>query len=143
MISATGGLASTATVAGRRIVDTALWIVAGLLSLIFLLAGIMKMTQTKEKLSENMGWVEHYEPRTVKLIGLLEVLGAVGLILPAVTNILPILTPLAAIGIALVMVGAMSRHLSRGNETQMVVMNMAFLLMALFVAWGRFGDYAF
>jgi hypothetical protein len=50
---------------------------------------------------------------------------------------------LAAIAITLLMVGAMSRHLSRGNETQMVVMNMVFLLMALFVAWGRFGDYAF
>ncbi len=123
--------------------DIALWVVAGVLSGIFLVAGIMKMTQTKEKLAENMGWVEHYEPRAIKLIGLLETLGAIGLILPAVTNILPILTPLAAIGIALVMVGAMSRHLSRGNETQMVVMNMMFLLMALFVAWGRFGDYAF
>jgi len=124
-------------------VDIALWVVAGLLSTIFLMAGIMKMTQTKEQLAEKMGWVEHYEPRAIKLIGLLEVLGAIGLILPAVTNTIPILTPLAAIAIALLMVGAMSRHLSRGNETQMVVMNMVFLLMALFVAWGRFGDYAF
>ncbi|MBK5268587.1 MAG: DoxX family protein [Acidimicrobiia bacterium] len=107
------------------------------------MAGIMKMTQTKEKLAENMGWVEHYKTRAIRLIGLLEALGAIGLILPAVTNILPILTPLAVIGIALVMVRAMSRQLSRGNETQMVVMNMTFLLMALFVAWGRFGDYAF
>lgn len=123
--------------------DIALWVVAGLLSTIFLMAGIMKMTQTKEQLAEKMGWVEHYEPRAIKLIGLLEVLGAIGLILPAVTNTIPILTPLAAIAIALLMVGAMSRHLSRGNETQMVVMNMVFLLMALFVAWGRFGDYAF
>ncbi len=123
--------------------DIALWIVAGLLAAIFLIAGMMKMIQPKEKLAESMGWVEHYEPRTVKLIGLLEALGAIGLIVPAVTGILPILTPLAAIGIALVMVGAMSRHLSRGNETQMVAINMMFLLMALFVAWGRFGDYAF
>jgi uncharacterized membrane protein len=124
-------------------VDVALWVVAGLLSAIFLMAGIMKMTQAKEQLAEKMGWVEHYEPRAIKLIGLLEVLGAIGLILPAVTNTVPILTPLAAIAITLLMVGAMSRHLSRGNETQMVVMNMVFLLMALFVAWGRFGDYAF
>jgi uncharacterized membrane protein YphA (DoxX/SURF4 family) len=123
--------------------NVALWIVAGLLAAIFLMAGFMKMTQAKEKLAENMGWVEHYEPRQIKLIGLLETLGAIGLIVPALTGILPILTPLAAIGIALVMVGAMARHLNRGNETPMVAMNMAFLLMALFVAWGRFGDYAF
>lgn len=90
-----------------------------------------------------MGWVEHYEPRQIKLIGLLETLGAIGLIVPALTGILPILTPLAAIGIALVLVGVMARHLARGNETPMVAMNMAFLLMALFVAWGRFGDYPF
>ncbi len=123
--------------------NIALWIVAGLLAAIFLMAGIMKMSQAKEKLAESMGWVEHYEPRQIKLIGLLETLGAIGLIVPAWTGILPILTPLAAIGIALVMVGAMARHLTRGNETPMVAMNMAFLLMALFVAWGRFGDYAF
>lgn len=122
---------------------TALWIVAGILAAIFLMAGTMKMAKTKESLLETMGWFEHYDQRTVRLIGLLEVLAAIGLILPAATGILPILTPLAAIGITLVMVGAMARHLSRGNETQMVAMNMAFLLMALFVAWGRFGDYAF
>ena len=123
--------------------NVALWVIAGVLAAAFLMAGMMKMTQAKEKLAENMGWVEHYEPRQIKLIGLLETLGAIGLIVPALTGILPILTPLAAIGIALVMVGAMARHLSRGNETNMVAMNMAFLLMALFVAWGRFGDYAF
>lgn len=55
---------------------------------------------------------------------------------------LPILTPLAAFGIALVMVGAMARHLTRGNETPMVAMNIAFPLVALCVTWGRFGDYA-
>ncbi len=114
--------------------NVALWIVAGLLAAIFLMAGLMKMTQAKEKLVESMGWVEHYEPRQIKLIGLLETLAAIGLIVPALTGILPILTPLAAIGIALVMVGAMARHLSRGNETPMVAMNLAFLLMALFVA---------
>lgn len=123
--------------------NIALWIVAGLLAAIFLMAGMMKIRQSKEKLAESMGWVEHYEPRTIKLIGLLEVLAAIGLIVPAVTGIVPMLTPLAAIGLALVMVGAMARHLSRGNETQDVVKSMIFLLMALFVAWGRFGDYAF
>lgn len=122
--------------------NVALWIVAGLLAAIFTMAGLMKVMQPKEKLAESMGWVEHYEPRTIKLIGVLEVLGAIGLIVPALTGIVPMLTPVAAIGIGLVMVGAMARHLSRGNETQMVAMNMVFLLMALFVAWGRFGDYA-
>ena len=119
--------------------NVALWVVAGLLAAIFLMAGAMKMMKPKEDLLENMGWVEEYDERTLKVIGLLEVLAAIGLIVPAVTGIVPALVPLAAIGIALTMVGAIAVHQKRG-ETPQVMMNSAFLVMSLFVAWGRFGD---
>lgn len=101
------------------------------------------MMQPKEKLLETMGWVEDYEPRTIKLIGLLEVLGAIGLVVPALTDIAPTLVPVAAIGIVLVMIGAMAKHIQRGGETQMVMMNVVFAGLALFVAVFRLGDYAF
>ena len=119
-----------------------LWIVAGLLALAFLAAGVMKLTQPREKLASAMGWVEDFNAPTVKLIGGLEVLAAIGLILPALTGIAPILTPLAATGLVLVMIGAIVTHLRRG-ESQLIVVNTVLLLLAAVVAWGRFGPYAF
>ena len=81
--------------------NNALWIVAGLLAFVFVMAGFMKVSQPKETLKEKgMGFVDDFSAGQVRLIGILEVLGAVGLILPALTGILPILTPLAAVGLA-------------------------------------------
>ncbi len=117
--------------------NIALWIVQALLALAFGMAGMMKLTQPKEKLAGQMGWVEEFASNTVKLIGGLELLGAVGLILPLLTGILPWLTPLAAVGLVLTMIGAILTHLRRG-ENQMVIVNAVLLLLAAFVAYGRF-----
>ncbi|HET7901849.1 MAG TPA: DoxX family protein, partial [Candidatus Nanopelagicales bacterium] len=76
------------------------------------------------------------------LIGVLEVLGAIGLILPGITGIAPFLVPLAATGLALLMIGAIVVHARRG-ERQPIGANIVLLLLAVFVAWGRFGAYAF
>lgn len=114
----------------------ALWIVQGLLAAAFLMAGGMKLMQPKEKLAENMGWVEDFSANTIKGIGLLEVLGAIGLILPWALTIFPILTGLAAVGLVLAMIGAAITHLRRG-ETQMLVPNVVLGLLAAFVAYGR------
>ncbi len=119
-----------------------LWIVAGLLALGFLGAGAMKLSQPREKLAASMGWVEDFSPPMVKAIGALEVLGALGLILPAATGIAPILTPLAAVGLALVMVGAIVTHLRR-KEYPVIGVNAVLLILAVVVAWGRFGPYPF
>jgi uncharacterized membrane protein YphA (DoxX/SURF4 family) len=121
-----------------------LWVLAALLAAVFLGAGVMKLTQSKEKLAANpnMAWTEQFSPGVIKLIGLLEVLAAIGLILPAALNIVPVLVPLAAVGLVLIMVGAALTH-ARRKESQAVVMNMALLALAAFVAWGRFGPYAF
>ncbi|UFN43446.1 DoxX family protein [Nocardioides okcheonensis] len=118
--------------------DVVLWIVAGVLALAFVAAGGMKLAQPKEKLSASgMGWVDDFSAGAVKGIGLLEVLGAVGLVLPGLTGVAPVLVPLAALGLALTMVGAAVVHLRRG-EQQMVVVNAVLLVLALVVVVGRF-----
>jgi hypothetical protein len=125
-------------------VDVTLWAVAALLALVFLGAGAVKVAQPKEKLaaSPSMGWAEHFSPATIKTIGILEVLAALGLILPATVDIAPELVPLAASGLALTMFGAAITH-SRRGEAQSVVVNVALLALTVFVAWGRFGPHAF
>ena len=115
-----------------------LWIVQIVLAIMFLMAGVMKIGQPKEKLAENQGWVEDFAENHVKGVGALEILAAIGLILPGVTGIAPVLTPLAALGIAIVMGGAMATHWRRG-EKQMVVMNVMLFVLAIIVVWGRFG----
>lgn len=119
-----------------------LWIVAGVLALAFLAAGLMKVSQPKEKLAASMGWVDDFSPGTVKFIGTMEILGAIGLILPAATGIAPVLTPLAATGLAITMVLAAIVHGRRG-EPQMILVNAVLLVLALFVAIMRFGPQAF
>ena len=122
--------------------NIALWIVAGLLALAFLGAGSMKAFRPKDALRANMGWVDDYSDTMVKVIGWLEILAAIGLILPAVTGIAVILTPLAALGLVLVMIGAIVVH-TRRKEYQGLPVNVVLLLLAAFVAWGRLGPYAF
>jgi uncharacterized membrane protein YphA (DoxX/SURF4 family) len=117
--------------------NIALWVVQALLALAFGMTGLMKLTQSREKLAAQMGWVNDFAPTTVKLIGALELLGAIGLILPLLSGILPWLTPLAAVGLVLTMLGAMATHLRRG-ENQMLLPNLVLLLLAAFVAYGRF-----
>jgi uncharacterized membrane protein YphA (DoxX/SURF4 family) len=114
----------------------ALWIVQILLAIAFLLSGLMKATQSKEKLFERMAYVEDFSDGTIRLIGILEVLGAIGLVLPALTGILPWLTPLAAVGLVLTMVGAAITHVRRG-ENSMIVAPIVLLILAAFVAYGR------
>lgn len=117
--------------------NIALWIGQGLLAIMFLMAGSMKATRPKEQLAERMEWVNDFSASTIRLIGILEVLGAAGVVLPKATGILPWLTPTAAAGLALTMVGAALIHIRR-NEYGNLVMNIVLLAMAAFVAYGRF-----
>jgi uncharacterized membrane protein YphA (DoxX/SURF4 family) len=121
------------------IMNLALWIIAGVLAFAFFASGLTKVVQSKEKVvaSATGGWEANWSPASIKLIGVAEILGAIGLILPAVLHIAPVLVPLAAIGLALVMVGAAVVH-SRRNELPNVAINVVILLLAVFVAWGRF-----
>ncbi|WP_068051988.1 DoxX family protein [Nocardia xishanensis] len=119
--------------------NIALWIVAGLLAVVYLAAGLAKLAQPYEKLTANpnMSWVEDFSPGVVRMIGTAEVLGAAGLILPRATGIAEVLTPLAALGLAVLQCGAMVVHYRRG-ETKNLPINLVLLLLALFVAIGRF-----
>jgi uncharacterized membrane protein YphA (DoxX/SURF4 family) len=123
-------------------VNIVLWIAAGLLALAMLGAGVTKAAQSKDKLRKNMGWVDDYPDSMVKAIGVLEILAAIGLILPAVLDIAPILVPLAATGVAIIMIGAIVVH-ARRKEYQGLPVNVILLVLAVLVAWGRFGPYAF
>ncbi|MBT3188204.1 MAG: DoxX family protein [Anaerolineae bacterium] len=118
--------------------NTVLWIVQGILAMMFLMAGMMKIKQAKEEMAEKMPWVEDFSQGQIRSIGIVEVMGALGLILPMVTGIMPILTPLAAVGLALTMVGAFMTHLRRKEMVPMGAMNMMLFAMAAFVAYGRF-----
>src|SRR5215212_11523710 len=115
----------------------ALWVAQGLLAVAFLAAGAMKLRQPKEKLAKNMAWVEDFSQSAVRLIGTVEVLGAIGVVLPVLTGVLPWLTPLAALGLAATMVGAILSHLRLGQRSA-VVPPMVLLILAAFVAYGRF-----
>ena len=114
-----------------------MWAVQVLVAAFFLGAGATKLSQPKEKLVKNMAWVEDFSQGTVRLIGALEVLGAIGVVLPALTGIVPWLTPLAALGLVLLMIGAALTHLRR-TEYGYIAMNAVLLVLAAFVAYGRF-----
>ena len=124
--------------------NLSLWIIAGLLAVAYLFGGASKLIVPKEKLAviPAAGWVEDFSAGTVKVIGALEVLAAVGLVLPAVLDIAPVLVPAAAVGLALIMVGAAITRLRR-HEAKYMVADLTYLALAGFVAWGRFGPESF
>jgi uncharacterized membrane protein len=124
-------------------VNIALWIVQAALALVFGGGGVVKATRDRKRLfDDGMTWVEDFPAGAVTAIGALEALAAVGLILPAVTGIAPVLTPLAAVGIALLMAGAGVVHIRRGEFPYTGVVAVLFAA-AVLVVWGRFGPYAF
>ena len=127
---------SEAVMHPSRALHISLWIVQGLLFLLFGMAGVMKATQPISDLAQNMGWPGDVPAALVRFIGISELAGALGLVLPTATRIKPWLTPLAAAGIVLIMVFAAVFHVSRG-EAQLVPINILFAALAGFVAWGR------
>ncbi|MEQ9188615.1 MAG: DoxX family protein [Cryomorphaceae bacterium] len=116
--------------------NIALWISQVLLAAAFLMAGAMKLMTAYDELALEMAWVSRWSAPMVMLIGLVEVLGALGLILPSVLRIQPKLTPIAALGLVVTMVLAIVDHLGAG-ENDMVMGPTILMVLALFVAWGR------
>ena len=121
-----------------------LWIVAGLMATVFLLAGANKLFIPREKLAKapGGGWVLDFSPGFIKALGAVEILGAGGLILPALLDIVPVLVPLAAVGLALIMTGA-AIVTYRRQEFKHVLLNLTYLAMIVFVVFGRFGPESF
>ncbi len=112
----------------------ALWIGSILLTLSNLGAGGFKLVQSKAKLLTVQPWTNDFSAPQIKLIGTAEVLGALGVILPLLTNILPIMTSIAAFAIAVLQVGAVVTH-ARRRET--VIPNIVIIAIALFVGIAR------
>ncbi|HEX8278774.1 MAG TPA: DoxX family protein [Segetibacter sp.] len=119
-----------------KALNITLWVLQVLLAAMFLMAGFMKLSQPIATLSQSLPWTAQMPELFVRFIGVAEVLGALGLILPSLLRIQPRLTPIAAIGLALVQLFAMIFHISRG-ETSVIGMNLILLLIAVIIAWGR------
>jgi putative oxidoreductase len=113
-----------------------LWIIQVLLALAFLMAGFMKLTQPIATLSKRMEWTAAVPLGLVRFIGLAELVGGIGLILPMLTGVLPSLTVAAAIGLSIVMVSAAIFHLAR-HEASHVPGNIVMLALAIIVVVGR------
>ena len=122
-----------------------LWIVAGVLAAAYLLGGSFKVFLPKAKIAAtgvSAKWVEDFSAGSVKAIGALEVLGALGLILPAALGIAPVLVPLAALGLSLIMIGAAFTRIRR-QEFKFLMADLVYLALLAFVMWGRFGPESF
>lgn len=118
--------------------NTFLWIIQGIMAAAFMMTGAMKLVTKKEAVADSMGYVNDFTQGQLYGIGVLELMGAAGLILPLLTGILPVLTPLAALGLVVIMVGAFFTHLRRDEIVPMGLMNIMLIAMGLFVAYGRF-----
>ena len=107
-----------------------------MLAFAMLAAGAMKIATPRLKLAEKMKWAASWTDTNVKLLGLAEVLGGVGLVVPWVTGILPILTPVAAVCLLIIMAGAVKTHLDQKEPPAPPII---LGVLCLFVALGRFG----
>ncbi len=124
--------------------NTVIWIAQALLAVVMLGAGATKLAQSKQQLmaSGNMDWTEDFPEPQIKGIGALEVLAAIGLILPALLDVAPVIVAIAAVGVALLMLGAAATHIRRG-EGKLVPVNLVIAAIAVFIAVERFGPNAF
>lgn len=122
--------------------NAVLCVIAWLLALAMLGAGLFKLTQDRATLArKGMGWAEDFAPTTVKAIGAAEVLGAIGLVVPAAVGVVPILVPIAAACLAAAMLGAVVVHLRRRDGIEDAAPAAVLWVFAVLIAWGRFGPY--
>ncbi|MER6973025.1 DoxX family protein [Nocardioides sp. NPDC000445] len=122
----------------------ALWITAGLLALVALAGGLTKTFVPLETLSQHDGaaWTRGTSPTFVRTLGVLEILAAIGLVLPAVLGIAPVMVPVTAACWVALMIGAMITH-GRLGQAKLVAVNVVYLVLALFIVVGRFGTTPF
>lgn len=126
-------------------VNLALWIAAGVLAAVALTGGYSKTFVPRKRLAEIQGggWTADVSDGFVKTLGVLELLAAAGLILPAALDIAPVMVPVTAVCWALLMVGAISTHVRYRDGAKFVLVTSVYLALAAFVAWGRFGPESF
>ena len=118
--------------------NSALWIIQGFLSIVFAYSGWMKSTRLAPQLvAMGQTGVEHLSTPLIRFVGISELAGVVGLLVPWYTQIMPVLTPIAAACLGLIMIPAGFIHYQR-NEKRTVWLNVSLFLMCAFVAYGRF-----
>jgi hypothetical protein len=117
---------------------TALWIAQGFAALVFFLTGTLKVVTPKEKLARKMYWAATWPPGRIKLLGLAEVAGAIGLVLPGALHIAPVLTPIAAVYLAVLMLGAVQTH-RRLHESPVPALVLALVCAGIAVGRLHFG----
>ncbi|MGX1318732.1 putative membrane protein YphA (DoxX/SURF4 family) [Bradyrhizobium sp. USDA 377] len=119
-----------------RALRIGLWAAQIVLALVFISAGFVKLTTPIPQLAAMMPWAGQYSETFVRSIALVDLAGGIGILLPALTRILPRLTVLAALGCSVLQVIALLFHLSRG-EAAVAPLNVVLLALAVFVLWGR------
>ena len=118
--------------------NIALWVAQACLCGLFLFAGIVKLTKTQRGMIDmGWAWAESIPLWFTRLVGIMELLGAIGVVLPAITQIMPFLAPLAAVGFVVLQVSAIALHASRGEASKTLWFNLVLLAASLFVVWGR------
>jgi uncharacterized membrane protein YphA (DoxX/SURF4 family) len=118
-----------------------LWVLQGILAAVFLGAGLVKLARSKQQLAAmgpSMAWADDFSDSLIKVIGIAEVLAALGLVLPGLLGVATVLTPLAGLGLIALMLGAGITHLRR-RETSTAAANLLICLLALVVVIARFG----
>lgn len=120
----------------NRILHVTLWLIQLMLAASLLWAASMKLFQPLDQLGALWPWTNQVPRSLVTLTGMVDVLGALGLVLPMLLNVKPALTPLAAVGVILMMLTASIFHIARG-EVSLIGVNVIFTLLAAGVAWGR------
>jgi hypothetical protein len=99
-----------------EMLNVALWVVQGLLAGVFLLTGTTKLVLPREVLEKRMHWAPSWPRWRIKMLGLAEAAGALGLVVPAATGVAPILSPIAALCLAVLMLGAAGTHRRLGES---------------------------
>jgi len=125
--------------------NTVLWVTAGMLSIAFAVGGASQILLTKARyraLSASQHWVDDFGPGHVKAIGTIKLVGAMGLVVPALVSVAPVMVPLAATGLMLFMAGAATTRFRR-SEWALMLGDVVFIGAFAFVAWGRFMLYPF
>ncbi|MFF5497722.1 DoxX family protein [Streptomyces aquilus] len=113
--------------------NIAYWIVAGLLALFYLYSGALKALRSRDQLRPMMAWVDRMPLPVVRVLGAVEILGAVGLLLPPLTGIAPSLAAAAAAGFVLLQIGAIAVHLT--GEDRRITLNVGLLATAAVTVW--------
>ncbi len=124
--------------------DLTLWIATGLLAAVALMGGVTKTFVPRERLAATSGgaWTAHASRGFVRTLGVLELLAVVGLLLPPLVGVAPVLVPITAMCWVLLMVGAMVTH-ERLGQARFAMVNAVYLTLAAFIAWGRLGPEPF